>query len=433
MTRTASLVRPLLGLSRWERLALTVWVVLLVGAGVRVLLLPHRTGVYPVFAQAGRDWAAGRDPYGFDCLPPGAVCPPPPTSVRDLLHPPRAPVGWGLAQFRYSPLIAGSFAPLGPLPAIAGELLWRVGNALALVAAAVWWLRRGAPSPLTRTQQALFVTGLAFFSTGSIGNGQVNPLLLALVLAGFTAVAERRFNLASVCLALAFWLKLYPLVFVLLLGVLYPRRLAWRLPLAIAALGAAAFLLQRPGYVAAEYVSFARALSLDNRSDWPTITAYRDLRLLLRVGGLSLDDRAYTAVRTASAALVAGLCLVRRKRDARWRLTSALNLGLCWILLCGPATEGATYQLLGPPLLWTLFDAWRRARRTALVGAAASALAYLVGLCGNITPAAAEVQAWGPHPLSALILFGVLVGLEVRELLQPSPAPPERSPLARAM
>jgi hypothetical protein len=408
--------------NRWERLAVAAWVVLLVGAGIRAWILPHRTGVFPIFAQAGRDWAAGEDPYGFDRLPPWVVCPPPPTSLADLLHPPRAPLGWGLEQFRYSPLIAGLFVPLGLLPAFAGEMLWRVLNAVTLIAAVVWWLQRGIPVPLTRKQQGLFLTGLVFFSTSSIGNGQINPTLLALVLLAFTAAAEQRFTLASVCLALAFWLKLYPLVFLLLLGAIDPRRLAWRLLLALLVLGAAAFLLQRPGYVAAEYVSFARALSLDNRSDWPATAAYRDLRLVLRVGGLTVSDGTYTALRLAFAALVAGLCLVGRRRPARRRLTSAINLGLCWVLLCGPATEGATYQLLGPPFLWALFTTWRRypIARAAVI---ASAAIYLVGLAGNAFPFAAKVQSFGPHPLSALILFGVLVGLDLRDLLRRAPTP----------
>src|SRR6516165_4613956 len=119
--------------------------------------------------------------------------------------------------------------------------------------------------------------------------------------------------------------------------------MAWRLALAIALLGAAAFLLQRPSYVAAEYATFARTLALDDRSAWPAEAAYRDLRLVLRVCGLPLRPGAYAAVRLALASLVAGLCLASRRWPVRRRLSCVLSLGLCWMLLCGPATEGATY------------------------------------------------------------------------------------------
>jgi hypothetical protein len=174
-------------------------------------------------------------------------------------------------------------------------------------------------------------------------------------------------------------------------------------------------------------------LSLDDRSDWSTTAAYRDLRLLLRVGGLTLSDRTYTAVRLASASLVAALCLAGRKRPVRQRLTSGLNLGLCWLLLCGPATEGATYQLLGPPLLWALFDAWRRPRPVARAAVTVSGAIYLVAIGGNIFPFAAEVQALGLLPLSAAILFGVLVGLDLRDLLRPAAVPAAEPPLVPAV
>jgi hypothetical protein len=409
-------------LAPWQRLALIAWVGLLAGVGTRVLLRPEQQTVDPIFAQAGRDWLAGADVYHLDRSPDGSGEPAAPASVWDLVRPPaRAPVGWGLASYRYSPLVAALFVPLGVLPDRLGQLLWRLGNAAVLVAAALWWLRRATPYPLSRARQGLFLLALVPFSVGSINNGQTNPLLLGLLLAAVTATATGRCNLASLCLALAVWLKLYPLAFGLLLALACPRRLGWRLPLAVLLPGAVVFLLQRPGYVAAEYLTWLRALGLDDRSDWPTVLAYRDLRLLLRVWGLPPGTAAYMAVRLTSAALVAVLCVAGRHWPLRRRLNSALQLGLCWVLLCGPATEGATYQLLGPPLAWALLDTWRRgpfARAVAL----ASLGAYLVGLGANLFPFAARVHALGPHPLSALLLFGLLVGLDVRDLRRPTAA-----------
>jgi hypothetical protein len=423
MPSLAALVRRFLRLHPWQRVAVLAWAGLLIGVGTRVLLRPGQQTVYPIFAQAGRDWRAGVDVYALDRSLAGAGGLQSPASLRELVRPPsRPPVGWGLASFRYSPLAAGLLVPAGRLPDPVGEFVWRLGNAVALVAATVWWLRRAAPSPLSPAQRGVFWLGLAPFALASINNGQTNPLLLALLLAAVTACAERRFTLASLCVGLAFWLKLYPLAVALLLALAYPRRLTWRLALALPLLGAAPFLLQRPDYVAAEYVNFARVLALDDRSDWPAAAAYRDLRLLCRACGLPISGAAYTGVRLAGAGLVAALCVAGRRWPVRRRLGSLLNLGLCWMLLCGPATEGATYMLLGPPLAWTLIDVWRR-RSLARAVALASAAAFAAGLLANLFPFAARVHALGPHPLSALLLFGLLVGLDARDLLRPAPRP----------
>jgi hypothetical protein len=332
---------------------------------------------------------------------------------------------WGLESYRYSPLVAALLVPVGLLPDRAGAIVWRLANAAVLLAAVGWWLRRAAPYPLSRGQRGLFLLALAPFAIGSVNNGQINPLLLALILATFTACAAGRYNLAALCFGLAFWLKLYPLVFGLLLVLLYPRRLVWRLPLAVLLLGAAAFLLQRPGYVAAEYVNFARALSLDDRSDWPAGAAYRDLRLLCRVCGLPLGAGAYAALRLGGAALVAALVLAGRGWPPRRRLMSALNLGLCWVLLCGPATESPTYLLLGPVMAWAFVDVWRRRRPLARAAVVVSAAASWVAVGANLFTWAAEVHARAPQPFSALVLFAVLVALDLRDLLRAGPdAPP---------
>ena len=64
---------------RW---AVVVWVIIVAAVGVRVLLKPHSNTVFPIFADAGRNWLAGVDLYG----------PPKP----------------GLDQFRYSPAITST-------------------------------------------------------------------------------------------------------------------------------------------------------------------------------------------------------------------------------------------------------------------------------------------------------------------------------------
>ena len=86
---------------RW---AVAVWVVIVAAVGVRVLLKPHSNTVFPIFADAGRNWLAGVDLYG---------APKP-----------------DLDQFRYLPAIAAAFAILIPLAA--GAWIWRIAIAQAL-------------------------------------------------------------------------------------------------------------------------------------------------------------------------------------------------------------------------------------------------------------------------------------------------------------
>ena len=56
-------MHPIASLDRWQRLALLAWLVLVAGVSARVLLRPGQQTVYPIFAQAGRDWRAGADVY----------------------------------------------------------------------------------------------------------------------------------------------------------------------------------------------------------------------------------------------------------------------------------------------------------------------------------------------------------------------------------
>ncbi len=420
MSRLTTLARPVLLLHRWQVLALAAWVVLAGGVVTRVVLRPGQQTVYPIFAEAGRRWLAGEDVYRLEDS--GAV--PARATVRELLRPSaRLPVGWGVVSYRYSPLTTALLVPAGLLPDRLGAVLWRLTGVAVLLAAARRWMRVAVPYPLTRGQRGLFVLALVPFALGSVNNGQTNPLLLALILATFTACAEGRFNLASLCFGLAFWLKLYPLAFGLLLLVIHPRQLVWRLPLTVLLLGATAFLFQRPGYVADEYVNFARALSLEDRSAWPTEAAYRDLRLLCRVCGLPLSATAYAVVRAGLAALVVAICWASRRRwPVRRSLCVALNLGLCWVLACGPATESPTYLLLGPVMGWALLDVWPRGGRLTRAAIVTAAAAAGVAIGANLFSWVGQVHALAPQPLAALLLFAVLAAREVRDLRRPAPA-----------
>src|SRR5262249_41671637 len=85
-------------LNRWHWLAVVAWMVSILAICVRAAIWPYPHSVYPIFALASQNWRAGVDVYG-----------PTPYDV-----------------YRYSPLVAAAFVPLGLLPDSVGGVLWRL-------------------------------------------------------------------------------------------------------------------------------------------------------------------------------------------------------------------------------------------------------------------------------------------------------------------
>ncbi|HKI31711.1 MAG TPA: glycosyltransferase 87 family protein [Gemmataceae bacterium] len=375
----------------WRRAALAVWVVALILLGAKALLLPHRNTVYPIFAGAGRHWLEGADLY-------------------------ETPAGHD--PYRYSPLVAAFFVPLSQLPDGAAGLLWRLIAAAAFLGGIAGWSRAVLPPTLTRVQRALLFLLPAPLALGNVHNGQANILIIGLLLLAVAAVARARFPLAGACLAVACLFKLYPIAVGLLLVALYPRRLAPRLALALAAGLALPFLLQRPDYVATQYVSWVKHLASNDRQVLPRAYWYRDARLLcsLWVGPMSYG--AYQMLQGIGAGVVAGACLwARRSGLTQGRLlTLLLGLGCCWMTALGPATESSTYVLLGPTAAWLLLSGGAEHHPFGLrllwvtgygLLVASQAASTLPGGWGR------AAQSLGPQPLAALLFLGGLLYLAV--------------------
>jgi Glycosyltransferase family 87 len=372
-----------------------VWALALVLLGGNALLRPHRHSVYPIFAEAGRRWLDGADLY---------------QPVPDL------------DAYRYSPAATALLVPFGLLPDGPGGLVWRLAGAAAFCGGLLWWGR--AVLPPGRGRLALVFLLAAPLTFGNVHNGQANVLTLGLLLLSVAAAARARFNLAALCLAVACLFKLYPVAVGLLLATLYPRRFAPRLALAIAAGLILPFLLQRPAYVAAQYAGWVESLAGDDRQVRPREFWYRDARLVWSLWVAPMSARAYQLAEAAGAAAAAAACLwARRAALARPRLLALLfGLGCCWMTALGPATESATYVLLGPTAAWLLVSGrpddhptplralWLTAYALLVVSQAASALP---GGWGR------SFQSLGPQPLAALLLLGGLVALAVH----PRPVP----------
>ena len=317
-----------------------LWCIVTLAVCVRVGISPHRQSSYANdYAPAGWHWLHGQEVYGRQ------------------------------RQFVYSPLAAAAFVPLAALSERLGGILWRVSCVLAFTGLAAAWLRSHlsglgdvtpprAGSPVLATAFLLLLP----LAVGNVNLGQINLLVLVLGTGSILAVHHRRWNVAALLLAAAGFIKIYPLAIGLLLGLLYPRQLFWRLVLAVAALFILSLGLQRPAYVWHEYRQWFAVLGNDDRLDIDLYASWRDFGFLCRACGMPLPDGAYRLLEVGTGGLLALFLWLGKQRwawpEARL-LGGVFSLGCAWMLLFGPATEQATYVVLSLPVCAALVAAWR--------------------------------------------------------------------------
>jgi hypothetical protein len=380
----------------WERVAVIVWAVLLGIVSVRAVMQPDSHDCYkPFYEPAGRHWLHGEDLYQAK----SATC-------------------------RYSPLVNALFAPLALTPTPVGGLIWRMVNACAFLGGMYWWLRVVAPPVWTRTHWAWMFLLVAPLSIPTINCAQANPLLTGLVFAGTAAAMRERWNWAAVFVAGACLLKIYPIALALLFIVAYPRRFTLRFLIALSAGLALPFLLQDPWWVGRQYANWWTSLCIDDRTQWPFETCYRDLWLLLRFYHLPVSYRVYVVIQLMVAAASAVICVASRWWAARPRvevLNTALGLAVCWMTVCGPSTEGGGYILLAPTLAWAFLESWRLRSPWWVRGLLlASTFAFTVAVLTCLAPHSSEWMAYGPHPLGGLFLLLAIGGDSIRRIVEPA-------------
>lgn len=315
--------------------------------------------------------------------------------------------------FRYSPLVAALLAPLGWMPLALGAILIRLINAAALLGASLLWLRYAAPGRLDAWQRSCFIVLLALFGLSNLQPGQFNPLLAGLLVGSITAIECRRWNLAAALLAFATVFKVYPLAFALLLLVVYPRQLAFRLALALLVALALPFALQDPRYVSSQYeiwLDLLRAADTHRRFLPLTVgETYRDLLYLFRLYNIPISLPIYAAIQALCGLACAVMCrmAVVRGVSAREIGLQILMLGTLWLTLCGPASEPRTYGLLAPALAWWMVWTYERGPRLASWLAAQAGCLQLLCLLSSCSPhSVLYVRSAGLHPLSGLFLLG---------------------------
>jgi hypothetical protein len=403
-----------LGLTWWERIAVAVWTVVLLAVCIRVSISPRSHSVFPIFSTAGVHWRLGQELYYPHFFDPQ------------------------LDIFRYSPLAAALLAPWSAFSDRAGSVTWRLFNAAFYLVALVWWARAVLPICLNRSQLALLTLLAVPLSIGCLNNGQSNVLLIGLLLGGTAAVHTGRWNLAAGCMALAVLFKVYPLALALLIALVHPRKFGLRFGVALVLGLGLPLLFQDPGYVARQYAHWWDLLLADNRHERPVSDlCSRDLWLIIRLLHFPMSIAGYRCLQLLLAGGVATICLAGRLTGwpQHQLLTRLFSLGVCWMVLCGPATESCTYILLAPVLAWSVLDAMldRRPLWSRMVPWCSFALFGLSQFTSWV-PESFRMLFIGILPAAGVLLLLSLVETSVREMTKSFSISPVRSefPLARA-
>jgi hypothetical protein len=336
-----------------DRVVFAAWLITLIAISVRLLVSSSRNDLVATYADAGARWLHGLPLYSTT------------------------------SGFIYSPLIASFFAPLSLVPHSIGAILWRFLNAAVFAGAIFSWLKSGLHDRISKGLFSLVFLLLLPLTIGNLNNGQVNPLIIGLLMFSILAAHHERWTLCAICLGIASYFKIYPLCVGLLLMLLYPRQLAWRLILTLVLLGALSFVLQSPLYVLEQYQRWISSRAADNRRTNMNI-APRDFGMLLQAFHVYLSARVFLILQVLAGGLVAVVCWLGRDWPENRRLVCLLTLASCWMLLFGPSTESATYVVLAPAVVLAVVQAFQQNIPSWMrFLAIASFVVLLLGLTAN--------------------------------------------------
>jgi Glycosyltransferase family 87 len=359
-------------------IVVALWSAVLLGICIRIGLVSRDHDVFATYADAGRKWINSQPLYTYT------------------------------RGFVYSPLIAAMFAPFSGFPHWLGGILWRLLTSSVFLAAIFLWLKQGLHVRIPQSRYWLVFLFMLPLSLGNFNNGQVNPLITGLLMIAIVAARRRQWALSAVCLGLTAYLKIYPLSVGLLLVLLYPRKLGWRLFVTLLLMGAFAFALQHPNYVLEQYQRWFGTRAADDRRMNMDI-APRDFAMLLKALHIDLSGRIFLVLQLLAGIGIAAVCVYGRIRN--WSedrlLVGVFALGTCWMLLFGPSTEDATYAMIAPPIAFAAVQAFGQKIPCSMRTLVCSSYAVLlIGLALNAffslkkTPYTMSVQ-----PLGALMFL----------------------------
>ncbi len=360
--------------------AILAWAGVVLGLAVRVLLSPDRATNTARFLRAGEDWIAGSPLYIY--IPNKG--------------------------FVYSPLAAVCYAATTWLPTVLANIFWIVFSA-ALLLAGLWAMLNHGPFKHIPARFHGLVYLLVFpLSLGNLDSAQANPIVIGAIMLAVGAAGAGRWWLAAAAVTLAVYWKVYTLAVGLLLVLVAPRKFSWRLVLLLVVGAALPFLFQNHEYVASQYRLWFDTRMADNRLGYSLDVAPLDLWfLLVRAGGLPLENSAYRVIQLAAAAGIAVVCVWGAVRA--WPTTRLLGALFClvcvWMTLLGPASELHAYLLLAPAVAMALVECWTQpnSRLLRILATISYLLLLLAILRVGFIPKYKELWVLCLQPVAAIV------------------------------
>ena len=268
--------------------------------------------------------------------------------------------------FLYSPLVAAFFSLFALISQNVAEALWRLLLGFALPLAL--WFNARTLFDFSKKEFAWLFLLIVPLTLSSLNNGQANIIIIVLFLVAAAAASQSRWFICAFCAAFAVYWKIYPIAFALLLAVVFPKKLIFRILLVLIGLFVVSLFLQRPSYTLQQYSDWLVNLASDRRRAHEYYGRWRDFYLLLRLLGIPISTMWWTIAEVTAGSVAAAICFLGTIRH--WPratlLLGAMSLAIVWMLLFGPATEAATYVLIAVPSAYLLIAGWSDVSQWAL-------------------------------------------------------------------
>lgn len=304
--------------------AWVIWAIFLTIICIIVTLPSNDRTVTPTYRNASLQWFAGQAIYTE-----------------------------GIHGFLYLPSAAVLYLPFAWPPFRVGELLWRIVT-IGSLAGGVWRLSRLVGREMG-VQIFPLITLLSIPpAMDGARNGQMNLLLVALMIHAVVELSDRRWWWATLWLSLGLALKPLMIVLILLAAAIY-RPMIWRTLIGIAAVLLLPFVAQHPAYVLQQYQLCVRKLDTSSKPGF--IARFNDLFGLIQSLGIDPPHSMQVVVRALAAGLTVALAWLGVRTWGQVRgAVLVLALASCYLMLFNPRTELNSYAILGPSV--AVFAAW---------------------------------------------------------------------------
>ena len=263
-----------------------------------------------------------------------------------------------------------------------------------------------------------------------------------MVILAVAAIKHDRWWTASVLLCIPVFIKIWPIMIVLLLMVYWPRQLFWRLAVVGVALALLPFLTRPFFVVTGQYQEWYASLIQQSHRRWG---GFRDAWTIWENLWPPVSRRGYQALQLVSASAMFVWCHYQLRRIQspsislkdkadytslsardkstasadmafRFLMTTTISIWVSWQMLFGPGTEQLTYGLIAPSAAWAVLASFQENRHRAWTSATWLCLSLLS--CGDIEKLLIRL-----HPAATMILPLAVVSFIVWLILEMRPEP----------